>query len=203
MGTKKVKKEGIQQRVDQLKVKVINIHDEALQLSDNLVDASLTTGAKWQKLMAKAFNDGTVLLDKQQDLTLSVLEEVKGQYISGAKRFRKLFGLDMPKSRKKSKAKKAMKENVAKTAARAGRKVRTASSKSDVAKDDLKIIDGIGPKIESLLNQAGIFNFKRLIATDQKELRKILDAAGPTFRTHNPETWKEQAQLAISGKLAK
>lgn len=62
--------------------------------------------------------------------------------------------------------------------------------------DDLKKIEGIGPKIESLLKQAGIKNFVALAKTPVEKLREILHAAGSRFRLADPTTWPRQAQMA-------
>ncbi len=185
MATKTVKKSNILDRVDTLKNTAGNIHDEALQLTDNLVDSSLSTGAKWQKLFAKALNQGTVLFEKQQDLALTTLEEMKGQMIRGNKRFRKLFNMDDARTAKSSKTKKTTKKVNAKTA---------ASAKSDITKDDLRQIEGIGPKIQILLNQAGILTFTQLAETSITDLNTILEAAGPRYKMHDPKTWRVQAK---------
>lgn len=66
--------------------------------------------------------------------------------------------------------------------------------------DDLKIIEGIGPKIEELCNQQGIWTFEALAATPVERLQEMLDAAGPSFRISSPETWPRQAELAATGK---
>ena len=65
---------------------------------------------------------------------------------------------------------------------------------------DLKVVEGIGPKIESLLKAAGINNWSKLAETKADEIRIILDHAGKRFRLHNPSTWPHQAKLAIEGK---
>jgi predicted flap endonuclease-1-like 5' DNA nuclease/archaellum component FlaC len=70
-----------------------------------------------------------------------------------------------------------------------------------VVPDDLKIVEGIGPKIEELFNAAGIFTWKQLYNTPIERLREILVAAGPRFQVHDPATWPEQARLADEGKL--
>lgn len=68
--------------------------------------------------------------------------------------------------------------------------------------NDLKIIEGIGPKIEELFNAAGIHTFQQLYNTPVETLRQILHNAGPNFQIHDPGTWGEQARLADEGKLA-
>lgn len=69
-----------------------------------------------------------------------------------------------------------------------------------VRKDDLKIVEGIGPKIEELFNDAGIYSFDQLAAADPSRLKQILDAAGPRFQMHEPATWPKQAAMARDGK---
>jgi predicted flap endonuclease-1-like 5' DNA nuclease len=63
--------------------------------------------------------------------------------------------------------------------------------------DDLRKIDGIGPKISMVLKDAGILTFSRLANTDVMLLREILDEAG--IRIADPQTWPEQANLAAKG----
>jgi chromosome segregation ATPase len=67
--------------------------------------------------------------------------------------------------------------------------------------DDLKIVEGIGPKIEELFNAAGIYTFKQLYNAPVEQLKQILTDAGPRFQIHDPSTWGEQARLADEGKM--
>ncbi|MDO8367592.1 MAG: 50S ribosomal protein L27 [Saprospiraceae bacterium] len=66
--------------------------------------------------------------------------------------------------------------------------------------DDLKIVEGIGPKIEEMLHDAGIKTWKALSKTSADDLKDILEAAGPNFNIHDPSTWAQQAGLADQGK---
>jgi predicted flap endonuclease-1-like 5' DNA nuclease/predicted nucleic acid-binding Zn-ribbon protein len=76
-----------------------------------------------------------------------------------------------------------------------------AAPAAPIVPDDLKIIEGIGPKIEELYNAAGIFTFKQLIATPVEKQKQILVDAGSRFQMHDPTTWAEQARLADEGKM--
>lgn len=62
--------------------------------------------------------------------------------------------------------------------------------------DDLKIVEGIGPKIAELLNNAGITTWAQLAVTSPYRLREILDAGGSQFNIASPDTWPHQADLA-------
>ncbi len=76
-----------------------------------------------------------------------------------------------------------------------------ARSVSDNVKpDDLKKIEGIGPKIASILNDAGIYTFSNLSQTPVDRLKGILADAGNRFKLHNPSTWPEQSALAADGE---
>lgn len=66
--------------------------------------------------------------------------------------------------------------------------------------EDLKVIEGIGPKIEQLLKEAGINTWHDLAETDLERLQGILDAAGERYRIHDPGTWSQQALLAANHK---
>ncbi|MFN8345148.1 MAG: hypothetical protein U0X91_09095 [Spirosomataceae bacterium] len=69
-----------------------------------------------------------------------------------------------------------------------------------IVPDDLKIVEGIGPKIEELLNHEGIQTFAQLAATSSERIKEILNAAGPRFQMHDPATWPEQSAMARDGK---
>jgi predicted flap endonuclease-1-like 5' DNA nuclease len=67
------------------------------------------------------------------------------------------------------------------------------------APDDLTRIEGIGPKISGLLQEAGITTFAQLADTDPGSLEEILEASDPRLRRlANPATWPEQAALAAA-----
>ncbi len=66
--------------------------------------------------------------------------------------------------------------------------------------DDLKIVEGIGPKIEELYHTAGIKTWKQLSETPVEKSQTILDAAGERYKIHNPSTWAKQAEMCYQGK---
>ncbi len=106
---------------------------------------------------------------------------------------------------RKAKVSGSVSANVGTGAATAVAGVAAASlagtTKKSSGKDDLKIVEGIGPKIEELCNAAGIMTFADLAATTPERIKEILEAAGPRFQMHDPSTWPKQSELARDGKF--
>jgi len=85
--------------------------------------------------------------------------------------------------------------------------VKKTPAKKPVAKktakkaDDLKKIEGIGPKIASILTEAGYETFAKLAKADPEKIREILlEKGGKRYAMHDPTTWPKQAELAAAGK---
>jgi predicted flap endonuclease-1-like 5' DNA nuclease len=74
------------------------------------------------------------------------------------------------------------------------------SASAVITPDDLKIVEGIGPKIEGLLNDAGIMTFKQLSEATTEHLNEVLAAAGRRYQIHDPSTWARQALMAFNGQ---
>ena len=66
--------------------------------------------------------------------------------------------------------------------------------------DDLKVIEGIGPKIAQLFNDAGINTWQDLADAEVDQLNAILAEAGSRHQMHDPTTWPKQAALAANGQ---
>ena len=72
-----------------------------------------------------------------------------------------------------------------------------AAKKSTSKGDDLKKIEGIGPKIASTLTEAGIATFAELAKTEAAKISEIIEGVRGN---HVTDTWPVQAQLAADGK---
>ena len=79
--------------------------------------------------------------------------------------------------------------------------VKKATVTKKVANNKLTLIEGIGPKIQELLNKAGIITFDQLAKSKPADLKKTLTDAGTRFQMHDPSTWAAQAKLAAAGKM--
>jgi small subunit ribosomal protein S2 len=74
----------------------------------------------------------------------------------------------------------------------------TESKAEATQPDDLIRIEGIGPKVSTIVAAAGISTFAQLETTSVDELRSILSEAN--IHTIDPTTWPQQAGLAAQGK---
>ncbi len=66
--------------------------------------------------------------------------------------------------------------------------------------DDLKKIEGVGPKIMEHLNNGGLMTFADVASASVDQLQEILNNAGKRYQMHNPTTWPMQAKMAADGK---
>ncbi len=76
----------------------------------------------------------------------------------------------------------------------------TPVAESNEAEDNLKVVEGIGPKIETLLKEGGIRTFRQLADASPESIKEILSAAGARYAVHDPATWPRQAEFAADGK---
>ncbi len=68
------------------------------------------------------------------------------------------------------------------------------------SQNDLKAIEGIGPKTAELLVASGIDTWEALANASVDKIQGILDQAGSKFKLADPGTWPRQARLAADGK---
>ncbi len=94
-------------------------------------------------------------------------------------------------------AKKATKKAEPKKEVAAKATPKKAAPKKESKADDLKKVEGIGPKIAETLVVAGISTFAELAKTDATKIAEIIaDVRG----NHVTDTWPAQAKLAAEGK---
>lgn len=69
-----------------------------------------------------------------------------------------------------------------------------------VVRDDLTVVEGIGPTVAELCTGIGIQTWSELAQTEVSLLRTMLHDAGPRFRSLDPASWPEQARLLDAGR---
>ena len=97
-------------------------------------------------------------------------------------------------------AKKAVKKKVEETKPKAEVKPKKVVAKKVAKADDLKKVEGIGPKIAGIFKEAGIDSFAKLAKTDVAKLKELLEGAGSRYASKVPDSWPKQAKLASEGK---
>lgn len=66
--------------------------------------------------------------------------------------------------------------------------------------DDLTKIEGVGPKLASVLADGGFDSFAAIAAASPADIQKVLDEAEGNYARFSPDTWPQQAALAAEGK---
>ncbi len=69
-----------------------------------------------------------------------------------------------------------------------------------IKQDDLKLVEGIGPKIEQLFHGFNIKTWKALSETPVAKCREVLTSGGDRFKMHDPSSWPMQAKMCYEGK---
>ncbi|MFN8484862.1 MAG: helix-hairpin-helix domain-containing protein [Anaerolineae bacterium] len=75
----------------------------------------------------------------------------------------------------------------------------TSHAETVAPKPGLIDIDGIGPKVVSVLAAADVTSLEQVAAMDEAQLREILAKAGPNYRLMDPTSWPEQARRLLAG----
>ena len=133
----------------------------------------------------------------RQSLTEIIVESI---IASGAKKSTPAKAKPEPKAKveTKTKSKPKAKAEPKQTAAKVETPKKAAPKKAAPKKaDDLKKIEGIGPKIAETLIAAGITTFAELAKSKPAKVAEIIaDVRG----NHVTDTWPAQAKLAADGK---
>ncbi len=135
---------------------------------------------KAEKMATKLRKELNETIEDVKDKVEDVAEDVKEKVEDVQEKVEKVIKPETKKTPVKKKA--APKKPVAKKVA---------------AKNDLKVIKGIGPKMEATLNAAGITSYADVAKATLKSVEKILTDAGMNTKMYNPAQWKEQAKELI------
>ena len=224
MATKVSIEEKLTNNVKEVNTKVKNWHQQLVKITDETLDNVLATGEQWQNIVNESIQKGTKLFGKQQDLIFDSLEDVKKMHFSNVKRFKQLIELEELGNKAKSLVKKAkteknkVAEKVEKAAVEAkaevGGKVEKVASKAKAAvaevsktsvkpkaapakNEDLKLINGIGPKMEGIFKAAGIKTLSDLANAPIDAITTILTNTGGRYKSLDPKEWIEEAKKLI------
>ncbi len=140
---------------------------------------------------------------KLNDLKEDVLVQAKKILNKGEEMVEE--ALDTKKTTKKVKKNVAKAKGTVKSTAKVAAKKATAQvekvavAAANEVKDDLKLIKGIGPKLEKIFNENGIETFAQLAKASEAKIKSILEKAGPVFKNVNFSDWVKQAEDMVKG----
>lgn len=173
------------------KAEAIKEKIESEVANNKLVKKAEKMSKKLKKEITNTIED---VKEKIEDYTEDVIEDVKEKVedVLGTKKAPAKKATPKKASAKKPVAKKpAVKKAVAK-------KVEVA--KTDI-KNDLKVIKGIGPKLEETLNTVGLTAYEQLAKMTLKDMTSVLTQAGVNAKMYDLSGWKAQAKLAVKGDM--
>lgn len=172
MATKAKEITQIEKGIKTVKTAVKEINTKAVEVTTEVVEETVATGKQWQALLAKGLKGGTTLFGQQQDIVLTTLESLKGQYVTNNVRLRKLLSFDFDFGYNFRKAETTV-EEVVETAkkkvvakkATAKKAVKKATTATKTAK---KVTAKAATKIEGIVETAKKTVVKKATTTAKK-----------------------------------
>jgi len=153
---------------------------------------------KAKTTITKAINKSA----KKVDETVAKVEKARAKKTAAAKATVKKEIANVEK-KAAAVAKAVTKKPVAKTTKKVVKKKATPTAKktttkvtvkkTTVAKEGLQAINGVGPKMESVLNGLGIMTFADLAKADAKKLQADLTAINPRYNMFDTADWVKEA----------
>ncbi|MCA0153145.1 hypothetical protein [Winogradskyella vincentii] len=139
--------------------------------------------AKYKEIKEDVLEQASKIVDIAEDKIEDAIEELRKEG---------------KKTTKKTKARKTKAtKKVAKVATKTKGKVATKKVTKTVKVDDLKMINGIGPKTETVFNKNGVKTFAGLAKLDTPAIVEILEKEGVRFTTIQVELWQKQAEVVV------
>ncbi|MFT4567334.1 MAG: putative flap endonuclease-1-like 5' DNA nuclease [Saprospiraceae bacterium] len=209
---------------------IVKLNTEALKTTEELIDGTIETGAKFQNLYAKSLKKSEPIITKNINIAFDTVETIVDQYQKSSKRALALFGWDVKEVKKATqkvvstakgvakpatnkasslvkkatataktvtpKAKKqAPATEVVASAKKATSKAATTAKETDTT--NLKLITGVGAKMETLLKKEGYPTLESISKATVTDLKKVLDRADARYRLLNPASWVNDAKKAL------
>jgi predicted flap endonuclease-1-like 5' DNA nuclease len=196
--------EQLEEQNQELRQDLEKIKAEAAEREHQLAETHKISSNLWQKRYTNILNE----IDEYKSQMAS-LKTIKEQYDEKAKEWESMYDELVISYQESHEAYRTLmeknsqhEEKIAELETSALAYTGTIAPEPEII-DDLKIVEGIGPKIEDVLKKAGILTFEQLSKTPSEQISEILEAAGSQFKMHDPTTWSAQAELAAKQEWEK
>ncbi|WP_415375668.1 hypothetical protein [Patiriisocius sp. Uisw_017] len=175
-------------KFNDVKEDVLEQAKKALQKGEALVEEAKTPKKTTKKVMAK----GAAKVKTARKTTtkkVATAKKTTAKKVEAVKETAKAIVTEVKteSAKKVAEIKEVGKEKVAAVKTETKKTIKTS------AKDDLKIVYGIGPKLEDVFNKNGINTYAELAKTEEVKIEAILEEAGPIFKNTDTSDWKKQA----------
>lgn len=170
---------------------------KAEKATEDLKDKSV---AKYKEIKEDVLDQAAKIVHLAEDKIEDAKEELKKEAKKAKPKKR------TTKKTKATKTKVAPKKKVTKktVAPKAKAKVKSKATTKKVTTitktavvDDLQLINGIGPKTETVFNKNGIKTFAALAKIETPAITTILEKEGIRFAAIQVEIWQKQAEVAV------
>ncbi len=158
-----------------------------VKLKKEATEAFVDVKGKVENIVEDAKEKFEDYTDEAKDKVEDVIEDVKEK-----------VGKVVKKEKKVAKKVTAAKKKVVAKKNAVAKKIKVVASD---AKNDLKVLRGIGPKMEEVLNEGGITSFEQLAKMTLKDVNGVLASAGINTKVYNASDWKAQAKIAVKGDM--
>jgi len=170
---------------------------KAEKATEDLKDKSV---AKYKEIKEDVLDQAAKIVHLAEDKIEDAKEELKKE-AKKAKPKKKTTRKTKATKTKVAPKKKVTKKTVApkakaKVKSKATTKKVTTITKTAVV-DDLQLINGIGPKTETVFNKNGIKTFAALAKIETPAITTILEKEGIRFAAIQVEIWQKQAEVAV------
>jgi predicted flap endonuclease-1-like 5' DNA nuclease len=177
---KMIKENPLVEKAEEMKDKV-----QKEVATNKLVQKAEKMSEKLKKNISETIDD---VKEKIEDYTEHIIEDEK----------EKVENVTGSKAKKTTTEKAAPKKKVVKKEAVVAEKIEVA--KTDIV-NDLKVIKGIGPVLETSLNELNVTAYEQIAKMTIKDMTKLLTDAGINAKIYDLSGWKAQARLALKGDM--
>ncbi len=154
-------------------------------------------GPTFKRFKARARGSASSIRKRTSHITVVLSDEIAGESEAPAKKASKPKA--EPKAAKTEKKAAPKKESAADNAGRVDEKLGMVYDSAPSESDDLKVISGVGPKLEEKLNSIGVYTYEQIANWTEENVKEFDELLSFKGRIERDE-WIEKAKELAKGK---